>query len=163
MKKIPSLACLLTMLTLQSCFWSPQESQNASQYEPVLMNRVDFENSVQTLPPQSVIKSGKIYIKDNLMLVNDVNKGFHAYNYSDPENPMPIGFIKIPGATDLAIRDNTIYINQAVDLVTLTYNPATNAIVLSNRNENVFPQKMSPTGEEPLPSDDGIVVDWIEQ
>jgi hypothetical protein len=32
-------------------------------------------------------------------------------------------FYKAPGATDLAIKGNTVYINQAVDLVTATFDP----------------------------------------
>jgi hypothetical protein len=131
-------------------------------YNPVVLDRDDFESSVEALPPQDVTKAGKIYIKDNLMFVNDLNKGFHVYNYSDPSSPLIIGFIKTIGATDLAVRDNVIYINHAVDLLTLSYDPATNAISVLHRNRNVFPQKVSPHGDTFAGSTgDQIVIEWV--
>ena len=129
-------------------------------YKAVVLERNVFESSVKTLPSQDIVKSGKIYIKDNLMFVNDLNRGFQVYNYSNPQTPTKIGFIQIPGATDLSIRANVIYINQAVDLVTLTYNPTNNSIVVNHRNKDVFPQKNSPNGTIPTVNENQIVVDW---
>lgn len=98
------------------------------------------------------------------MFVNDINKGFHVYNYTNPTSPVKLGFIKILGATDLAIRDNTIYINQAVDLVTLNYNSANNSAQVLHRNKNVFPQKVSPLGNYAYESNENnIVIDWIKK
>ncbi len=115
----------------------------------------------ELLPNQNLVKSGKIYIKDDLMLLNDLNKGFHVYNYSNPENPVKIAFIEIPGATDVAIRNSTIYINQAVDLVTLNYNSNTNTLNVLSRNRNIFPQKRSPDGFVGNYAENQIIVNWI--
>jgi len=119
-----------------------------------------MEASVYTQPQQNKYKSGKIYIKDNFMFITDVNKGFHVYNYSNPENPLKVAFINVPGATDLAIRNNIIYINQAVDLITLEYDPLSNTINSLHRNRNVFPSKVGPNGEMAYPNRDEIVIDW---
>jgi hypothetical protein len=95
------------------------------------------------------------------MLVNDVNKGFHIYNYADATNPIKIAFLEIPGATDVAIRNSTIYINQAVDLVTLKYDLTTNKVTVLYRNRNIFPQKNSPQGFGAYVKENEIIVDWI--
>ena len=94
------------------------------------------------------------------MFVNDVNKGFHIYDYSNPKNPIRTNFINVPGATDLAIKGNTIYINQAVDLVTATFNPATKIFTVTNRNRNVFPQKQAPNGFQGYTKENEIIIDW---
>ncbi|SHG03275.1 hypothetical protein SAMN05444372_1021 [Flavobacterium micromati] len=94
------------------------------------------------------------------MFVNDVNKGFHVYDYSNPKSPVRTNFINVPGATDLAIRDNTIYINQAVDLVTATYNITTKKFTVTNRNKNVFPQKQAPNGQSEYTKDNQVIIDW---
>jgi hypothetical protein len=155
---------LILYITCSSCCWKGNCGDPVEQLKPILLDRTTFENSVKTLPTQSIIKSGKIYIKDNLMFVNDSNKGFHVYNYTNPETPVKIGFIQILGATDLAIRDNIIYINQAIDLVTLSYNATNNSIQLLHRNKNVFPQKISPTGSISYEANENkIVIDWIQQ
>lgn len=152
----------LVALLLSSCWGIPNEEDVPTQnYEPVLMIRTEFENAVKALAPKEIVKSGKIYIKDNLMFINDVNKGFHVYNYSNPQNPIKISFIQIPGATDLALRNNIIYINQAVDLVTLEYNPVGNLINVTKRIKEVFPQKIAPDGFSSQNGSDKIVIDWI--
>lgn len=166
MKKLLILLSLFILtLLLNSCWGLGQDDDNiidpvTNDYAAVIISRSELEDAVEALPPQDVIQSGKIYIKDNFMFINEVNKGFHVYNYSNPQNPVKIGFIQIPGATDLAIRNNIIYINQAVDLVTLTYNQTDNSITVSNRNRNVFPTKLSPQGFEAYVNENMIVIDW---
>lgn len=148
-------------LLLVGCVGTEDDFLAAQNYEAVILNRNAFENSVQALPPQSIIKSGKIYVKDQFLFINEVNKGFHVFNYSNPQNPEPVGFIQILGATDLAVRNNTIYINQAVDLVTLNYNAGTNSITVTKRNRDVFPQKVSPSGEYGIINNGEIIIDWV--
>jgi hypothetical protein len=159
MKK--TLLLLLIVFTFSSCLrLTNDDSWEENQYKPVLLQRSVFEKSIVLENPQTIIKSGKIYIKGDLMFINDVNKGFHVYDYSDPKNPVRLQFIKAPGATDLAIIDDVIYINQAVDLVTITYNAITKKIDITNRNKNVFPQKKSPNGFSGNHKENEIIIDW---
>jgi len=124
------------------------------------MDRDAFENSVSIIGAQPVVKSGKIYVKGDLLFVNDVNKGFHIYNCSNPNTMVAVAFLNIPGATDLAMRGNVIYINQAVDLVTLVYNQQANTITVTKRNKNVFPQKLPPDSSYEEVSENEVIIDW---
>ncbi len=149
MKK--NLLWLLCPVLFTSCIFSNGGDDDfsdppQSSYQPVVMPRPEFESSVALLPNQEISKSGKIYIKENLLFINEFREGFHVFNYSDATNPQPIAFIKVPGATDLAVRNNKIYINQAVDLLTLEYIPQTNSITVVSRNRNIFPPMLSPDG-----------------
>ncbi len=131
-----------------------------SRYEPVLLDRTDFENSVSLKNPISISTSGKIYIKDNLLFINEVHKGFHIYDNSDPTLPTPIKFLEAPGSTDLAIRDNIIYINQATDLISVEYD-TNNGITLTKRVINVFPELRSPDGFLPYSiPENNVVIGW---
>ena len=118
----------------------------------------DFESAVGLTQSTSLTKAGKIYIKDDLLFVNDVKKGFHIYRYDSTGQPQPVAFINIPGATDIAMRSNTLYINQATDLVTLLY--VNNSISLIKRNRNVFPPMLSPEGYYGNITEDEVIVDW---
>lgn len=166
MKKVILIVLIiLVQFSLHSCCFygdcdgeSPEPVNN---YKPVIMNRATFETSIKISPNTKIVKSGKIYIKDDIMLVNDVNKGFHIYNYADAANPVKIAFLEIPGATDVAIRNATIYINQAVDLVTLKYDLTTNKVSILYRNRNIFPQKTSPEGFGSYVKENEIIIDWI--
>lgn len=163
MRKIVVGFCFL--ISLNSCIFynnEPEDFEPVAYYNPVIMERTEFEESVEVLPPSTIIKAGKIYIKDNFTFINDVNRGFHVYNYTDATNPVAIAFIKIPGATDLAIRDNVLYINQAVDLVTLLFDTSANALNVIDRERNVFPQKTSPFGDIANTNQNQIVVNWTQ-
>lgn len=165
MKHLQLLLALGTSLLLSGCWgYRPEEDDVVGidmqqNYQPVTMSREALEASVMLSSPQPVEKSGKIYVKDNLLFIADVNKGFHIYNYSNPQNPQEISFLKVPGATDVAMRGNTLYINQATDLVTLVY--ANNTIYPVKRNKNVFPQKEAPDASWAQIGNDEIIVDWI--
>ncbi|MFV8355735.1 hypothetical protein ACNQGB_06080 [Flavobacterium sp. XS1P32] len=159
MKKIVIL--MLVSFLFVSCWPTTDTGDFARQeYKPVIITRSALETSIAFQNAQPIIKSGKIYIKDDLMFINDVNKGFHVYDYTDPKKPIRLHFIKAPGATDLAIKGNTVYINQAVDLVTATFDPATKKFTVTNRNKNVFPQKQAPNGSVANTNQDEIIIDW---
>lgn len=163
--KIRLLFLLVVPLVAGSCIGFGVDDDgpvNMSQnYTAQIMQRDVFESAVQLWPPQSVEKAGKIYISDNLMVVNDVNKGFHIYNYANPQAPVPVAFLQIPGATDLAMRNNKFYINQAVDLVTIEYDKVNNTMAIKARSENVFPQKIAPDFSYANPGENEIIVNWI--
>lgn len=146
---------------VQSCIFQHDDEVYSPSYNAEIMEREAFENSIQLLPARSVIKSGKIYVKDDYAFINEVNEGFHIFNYSNPENPIPISFLKVPGATDLSIRNNVFYINQAVDLVTLAYQPTSNTYQFLYRNRNMFPQKQSPGGDYTPLTENQIIINWI--
>jgi hypothetical protein len=162
MKKGLLALCVLHLFLLTGCclYCVDDEIPQMNNYDAVVINRAELESAVQVSPPRSIVNAGKIYIKDNLMFINDKNAGFHVYNYADAQNPLPVAFINTPGATDLAVRNNTIYINQAVDLLTLQYNPATNSIQVTKRNRNVFPQKEAPDNSYVDLDNDDIIIDW---
>ena len=167
MKYIVKLFFLLFVsLLFTGCFgWYNNDDDflpDPNNFTPVIMERAVFENSVALLPPKNIINAGKIYIRNNYLFINEVNEGFHIYNYSTPSNPLPIAYLKTPGATDLAIRNNTLYINQAVDLLTLNYNSESNTIETSYRNRNVFPQKISPDGFSSSVANNEIIVNWVQ-
>ncbi len=159
MKKI--VIILLVSFLFISC-WPTTDTGDFPQqkYKPVIITRSALETSIAIQNAQPFIKAGKIYIKDDLMFVNDVNKGFHVYDYADSNKPIRLHFIKAPGATDLAIKGNTVYINQAIDLVTATFDPATKKFTVTNRNRNVFPQKQAPNGLQGYTKENEIIIDW---
>lgn len=115
-----------------------------SAYSPVLMERAVLENSVKLLEPQRHTNYGKIYRKDSLLFINELYEGVHVYDNSDPRNPVNLGFISIPGNIDIAIKNQYIYADNAVDLVVLEYDG--DKVNVVDRNKDVFPELESPDG-----------------
>ncbi len=161
MKKL--LFCFSILLTLQSCWYTGSDDDNLSRsnYEPITQNREDFEKTIGIMGERAVTNSGKIYVKDNLIYLNELGEGFHIIDNSDPTDPQPVAFLKIPLATDLAIRNNILYVHHAVDLVAFSYSLNSNSLNIVHRERNVFPELRSPEGLEPsfynVPEDEIVI------
>ncbi|MDR2497611.1 MAG: hypothetical protein LBD21_10855 [Tannerellaceae bacterium] len=130
------------------------------EYTPVFMNKADLENSVSYSPGARAMKDpGKIYYKAPYIFVNERYKGVHVINNSNPANPVAEGFIIAPGCLDMAVKENILYIDNAVDLVAFDLN----AKQLTQRLRDVFPTPPSPAGalyyNDPSQTDK-VLVGW---
>ncbi|WP_197276110.1 hypothetical protein [Mangrovimonas sp. TPBH4] len=138
------------------------EPMPSSLYTPVIMERSEFEASTTLESPKSIVNSGKIYVKDNFLFINEKNEGFHIFDNSNPENPINIGFIKVLGSSDLAIKGDILYVNNATDLVAIQPNFETETVTVTKRISNTFPQLFSPDGFEYYNlQEDDIIINWV--
>ena len=147
-------------LVVSSCIWLEPEIEPTSRFEPVIMKRSDFEKSIKLSDAKTIGEAGKIYVIGNLLFVNDRYKGFQVVNNGNPNNPINDKFISIPGATDVAVRNGTLYINQATDLVVLSYDNSLKKLTVVKRIKNVFPQIPSPDNDYFRLKTDEIIVNW---
>lgn len=107
-------------------------------YEPVYIVPEDLRQPVETEPARALEEPGKIYVYQNYLFINEVGKGIHIYDNSDPANPTPIRFINIPGNENMAVKGGMLYADNHVDLVAIDIsNP--NSPVYAGRTEDVFP------------------------
>lgn len=147
---------------MQSCWlfnFEDEPAELVTMYEPVYATRAQLAD-IQIQNPKQTAKNAKIYLKDQYIFVNDNRDGFHIVDNSDPSNPKKLKYLKALGCTDVAIRNNVLYVNQATDLVALKINTSTNEVQVLKRIENVFPAIQSPDGFDGIPMTDKIIVDW---
>ncbi len=75
----------------------------------------------KTMSPSPVSRtterSGKIYAFGNYIFQNDLNKGIHLIDNTDPLHLQKIAFLNIPYNTEFAVKGNYIYANNGNDLV----------------------------------------------
>lgn len=134
------LTYLLLVLLLTSCVEDPEP---VSAYQPILMSRAQLETSIAIKEPRKISEPGKIYTYEPYILINELYKGVHIIDNQDPESPATIGFIQIPGNVDFAVKNNVIYVDNAVDLVAIDINNVNNPQVTS-RTRNAFPPLTPP-------------------
>ena len=161
MKKNISYLLISCLILLNTSCWIPEgeEPQYESyDYDPVTLSRDAFENSTKLIDNQPIKKSGKIYIKDDFLIINEPNKGFHIYDNTDPENPKKLKFLQVLGSTDLSIKGNNIYANNAIDLIAISIDDEFNTINITKRIRNIFPELQSPDGF--YNNETNITVDW---
>jgi hypothetical protein len=104
---------------------------------PVYKSLADLRSSFGVKPAMEINNPGKIYVYGKYLLVNELNKGIHVIDNSNPASPVKISFINIPGNVDLAVRDNILYADCAIDLLGIDISNPVNP-VLVNRYENFF-------------------------
>jgi len=70
-------------------------------------------------PAEHIDSTGKIYIKDQYIYLNEPNKGIFVIDNSNPYKPKQIAFLNIPGNLDMAIKGNILYADLFNNLVAL--------------------------------------------
>jgi len=162
MKRFNTIFKILVLIfILSGC-----EDKYTEQYlslEPVYLSYKDFREAVKVESTHSLQKPGKIYYKDNYLFINEIMKGIHVYNNTNPAAPQYVGFIAIPGNVDMVIKGNIMYADSYIDLVGIDItNPAAAKEVA--RLKSVFPYSVPPYESYyrlgTIDDTQGVVVDW---
>jgi len=140
MKKLHFLTFFIPLIILVfSCRDNVGEDFTVEGLSPVYIT-VEIADSVMSLPPQPIEQLGKIYYKDNLIYVGERGQGVHIIDNTNPENPIPMSFIQIPGNKDILIVDNLMYADNYEDLLTIDISDIDDVKEI-NRVEGVYPPR----------------------
>jgi hypothetical protein len=130
---------------------------------PIFMKRADLEQSVKYADESRPLKNpGKIYCKDHYIYVNELYKGVHIIDNSNPAHPVNEGFIIIPGCLDIAIKGDILYADNAVDLIAFDLINKQ----ITHRIKEVLPEPPAPGYSNYHPYNhpkDMILVAWKEK
>lgn len=161
----------ITLLTLENCCYDGEdccydcEPYKEWGFKAIYSN--DLNDIVTLESPRTLKSPGKIYVYDHLLLINEVQKGVHIYDNSDPRNPIALNFLKIAGCNDMAIRNGILYTDQFRNLITIRLDSLSGELA-KNRLTDVFknyayydvrPDTMDVYYECPDPTL-GVVVNW---
>jgi hypothetical protein len=135
--KINYLFLLLAFIAIFSCDSDNSDYELVMVATPELMSKSEFRKSVAITAPKNIEKTGKIYVYNNYIFVNDVNKGIHILDNTNPKSPKAIKYIKIPGNEDISVKNNYLYADSATDLVVFDISNI-NSISEVERLEDVF-------------------------
>jgi len=162
---------LISCIILITSCGGPRGEPFLTTYTPIIMARESLERSVVFHSPEGIKDPAKIYYKDNFIFISERFKGVHVIDNKDPKNPVNKGYISVPGCVDMAIKNNTLYVDNAVDLVAIDIaNISTSKISVKKRIINTFPELGPPDGY-PIPSKyykvnrpkNSIIIGWEEK
>lgn len=150
------------LLLLTACLpIDPEQEKIVEGYSPVYGSQATTE--IKLLSARPVTSPGKIYTYGSYLLINEVNKGIHIYNNSNPSKPLSVGFIEMIGNTDMAVKENILYADHMGSLVALKVDDFTTLqemgrLPISNWLLGVPP----PSGShfECIVPENGLVVGW---
>lgn len=162
MKKLSFLLLSLSalvMLQFQGCIGDKcTQEMTWVEFTPVYMSYEEMRAAVETQGPRDLKVPGKIYYYNQHILINELGEGVHVINNSNPSNPVNVGFIRIPGNYDMAVKGDRLYADSYIDLVTIDISDLSNAREIS-RIEEVYPWGMQHQGLWGDPNL-GVVVRW---
>jgi len=107
-------------------------------FSPIYLSYADLRTPVLAVDPVEIDTTGKIYVKDSYIYINELYEGTHVIDNTDPSSPQKIAFIPIPGNVDMAIKGTTLYADSYVDLVAVDIADPLNAVEVA-RIEGAFP------------------------
>lgn len=135
---------------------------------PIYQSFEDWRNTeVELEAPQAIRRPGKIYIYQNYLFVNEYLLGVHVIDNTNPAAPQIIGFLPVLGNSELAIRNDVLYLDSYIDLLAFDISNKSQP-VLRHRLQDVF--EFEPFHHLPgfnwdfpmalLNPEKGVVIDW---
>ena len=161
MKNIKTFICFITLTAsvvfLSSCI-KDELRTTYTLFKPVYKNKQEVLKSIKSNAPTPLLQTGKLFKYGNYIFVNEVNKGVHIIDNSNPSSPVNKYFISIPGNVDMAVKDNTLFADIHTDLIAIDIsNPQ--AIVVKKMLQYVFPERQYSNGF--MADSTQYIVDWI--
>lgn len=157
------LLCFITFLFLLFSGCSKDEARKQFQkitlYKPIYKSKASLLADINGSTSEPVENGGKIYVKDHYIFLNDVDKGIHILDNSNPAKPVQVGFLNIPGNQDIAVKGNTLFADMYSDLVSIDISNPKHALV-NSITSNVFTGRMYEYGTYFYDTTQ-VVVGWI--
>ncbi|MDB5207419.1 MAG: hypothetical protein JWR72_2494 [Flavisolibacter sp.] len=143
MKKSISLLLFIVAITalLQGCIKDQcKNTYHYTYYVPVYKTTAQVRANIRSNAPRPIEQPGKIYIRPPYIFLNEIDKGIHIIDNSNPSNPINKAFIDIPGNMDIAVKGNTLYADLYTDMVTIDIANPLN-VAVTKIIDGVFPYR----------------------
>jgi hypothetical protein len=154
-----SIPLLLIVVFLSGCLKDKYTMTYTLMY-PVYADKSEIIASINSDPQSTIKNPGKLFIYGKYIFLNEIDKGVHIIDNSNPARPKPIRFLKIPGSLDMAVKGSTLYADMYSDLLSIDISDPLKATV-KKITPSVFPERFYSSGF--APEQGKIIVDWIKK
>ncbi len=155
--------CMVASLLIVSCQDEVKNTVTYTVNEPVYMPFAQFRAQRVAQPTQAMVNPGKICLYSSHLFINEVGKGIHIIDNSNPAAPRPIAFIELEGNIDITVRNNMLYADSYIDLVWFDIsNPSAPVEVgrLPDAFRNIYPTIDNSYPIAEIDNTKGVVVGW---
>ena len=112
MKYLSTLGSFLLIVTMpwffSNCIDGTKRSTKEIGWVPVY-TKGNYLDAFAFIGPRTISSPGKIYVRNQYLLVNDLRQGIHVIDNSNPSSPAAIGFLKLPGNIDITMKGDVLY------------------------------------------------------
>jgi hypothetical protein len=158
-KNLLNMLPLIAVFSLTGCL-KDKATKTYTILTPVYKEKTEVYANIKSNAPAAVKAPGKIFLYGNYIFLNEVDKGVHIIDNSNPGSPVVKAFINIPGNLDIAVKGNTLYADLYSDLVVVDItNPLQAKFV--KYIPDIFPERNYTGGF--VADKSKIIVDWIKR
>lgn len=141
--------CLLILLVLSSFY--PVKRVPAPQlvdgYAPIYGPADHPSLKIGAAAVRPITNGGKIFVIGDKLFQVEGGAGIHIIDYADRQHPVKLGFLNVPGCTEVALKDSMLFTNHYGDMVVLDVSKYP-VVEEKSRIRNVFPDVTSQTPPE---------------
>jgi hypothetical protein len=127
-------------------------------FTPVFKTSNEVRTAIKSDIAENISHPGKIYVLGNYIFMNEIGKGVHIIDNSNPASPVNKAFIHIPGNEDIAVKGNTLYADCFTDLMVIDISNPSN-VSLKTYVPNMFPDRQWVFGY--MVDTNTVITNWI--
>lgn len=156
--RFSTIATLFVLLSIGGCKISRGHQEAVPK---TILSFAELRQPIEMEEPKPIYENGKIILYGQYLIINEPNLGIHIIDNTTPEAPINLGFMRIPGSTDVVIQNDLLYVRSYIDLVTLDVSNMNN-IKNKHRTKSVFAPLYDPA-EYGIEPEDGVIIDieWV--
>ena len=161
--EITSFLLIFLIIGLTACIKDNcKEQRTYTFYEAVYKTKAAVREDIKSGASRQVENPGKINVHGKYIFLNEIDKGIHVIDNTNPSQPKNVAFIAIPGNMDLAIKGNTLYADLYTDLIAIDISDPAN-VKLTKVVESIFPYRYWGNGFVATNNGDQIITDWVRR
>lgn len=157
---LTGVSCFAVLLLLLSGCLKDDCRNTYKIYTPVYKTLSQIRAEMRSTTPKPLVETGKLYVFGNYVFVNELRKGIHVIDNTNPAAPRNLSFINIPGNVDIAVKGNYLYADCYSDVVVMDISNPQN-IQPVRFLDNVIPENGGFWGNSSTADSVNIVVDYI--
>jgi hypothetical protein len=116
----------------------------------------EVRENIKSSAVREIKAPGKLFVIGNYIFLNEINKGVHIIDNSNPAMPVNKAFIDMPGNVDIAVKGNYLYADLYSDLVVLDVSNPLNVVKVKIA-ENIFPERNYGISTD----SSKVIYDWV--
>jgi len=129
-------------------------------FTPVYKTSAEVRANIKSNVSKNITNPGKIFIRGKYIFLNEIDKGIHVIDNSNPAAPKNMAFINIPGNMDLAVKGNILYADLYADLIAIDITDPLQ-VAVKNVIANAFPERRYANGF--VADSNKIITDWVSR
>lgn len=118
---------------------------------------------IGSMPPQPIVQTGAIFLRDTMFFMLEQKKGIHVFNLKDSLDPVALAFFQIPAITDFTIVGDRLYADSWKDFITIDISDLYHIREVNRQTDVFIPALYPPLYDgyfECVDESNGAVVDW---